>query len=418
MALAFRNDTAVPSSQRGILLDPARIGVYGFVLAVAYLAGVYLGGVLLVIWYAVLLLPVVSVCQALITRRSLYVREETPGNDPVKGQILQYSLTVTNESVFPSSPVVLSLHRGLARSGRETRSLYLWMRETRRVNQTVPCLYRGTYTVGLASLVVWDVFGLIGFTRRVSARTFTIYPRILEIPTAPSGTGPYGALADSPVAYGKTDTTLLRELRVYRPGDDVRHVSWRKFALLGEPLIREYDQAAEGAITICADTRAVEGEPDRAMHLEDCVLEIVIALARYYLTQEVPVTIVTGVDVLRLDPGDPPGFSRFHVSTATMVFESKLPPAMIYDYQRSDPSFVDGAVVFVSHSVDPGVLDFIERSGGAKRSAAITATFNGEATPHMGGGSAFNGHDEPLLKVASADALVEEFRKWQADGYQ
>ena len=418
MALAFRNDTGTTPSRRGVLLDPARIGIYAFALAIAYLAGVYLGGVLLVLWYAILLLPIVSVLQALITRRSLYVREDRFGSDPTRGDIMRHTLTITNESIIPSAPVVMSLHRGLARSGKETRSLYLWMRETRRVEQTIHCSYRGIYTVGLASLAVWDVFGLIGFTRRVSARAFTIYPRILEIPSAPSGIGPYGALADSPVSYGRTDTTLLRELRVYRPGDDIRHVSWRTFALLGEPFIREYDQAVERSITICMDSRPVAGGSDRAMHLEDCVLEIVLSLARYYLKHDIPVAIVTGREVVRLDPGDQSEFTRFHASTVTLGFDSTLSPAMIYDYQRSDPSFVDGAVVFVSHAADPRVIDFIERSGGANRAAAIMATFNGEATSATGGGNAFNGHGETLLTVESADALVEEFRKWQADRYQ
>lgn len=416
MTVAFRSDTGRTPSERKLLLDPARIGIYGFALAIAYLAGVYLGGVLLIVWYALLLLPIVSVVQAMITRRSLYVREEDSGDEPARGKVLRHTLAITNESIVPAAPIVVSLHRGLPRSGTETRNLYLWMRETRRVEQTIRCAYRGVYTVGLASVAVWDIFGLIGFTRRVSARTFTIYPRILDIPVIASGAGPDGTLVDSPASNGRTDITLLRGLRMYRPGDDARHVSWRTFAMLGEPRIREYEQGAERAITICMDTRPVEGGAERAMYLEDCVLEIAIALARYYLKNEVSVMILAGSEIVRLDPSDPQGFVRFHASTATLDFDSALSPAMVYDFQRADPSYVDSAVMFVSHTVDPGVIDFIEHSGGTHRAAAIMADPADEATPADGVGT-LDGLGRTVLLVKSADALVEEFMKWQAERY-
>ncbi len=411
-----------PRSRRTTLFEPARIGVYILVLAISYLAGVYLGGVLLFVWYTLLLLPLLSILQARATRAHLLVRQEFRNEHPEKGQTIGYVLRLTNLSRLPSAPIIADFHLGLERRGTERRSIYLWPRETRSVEQDVPCTYRGVYTVGLARLTIRDVFGLTGFTLPVSDRTFLLYPRILDLQTAPSSYGTERTIADAPSRSGEADFALFRGLRTYRDGDDARHVSWRTLALIGEPLVREYDSAAEPAVTVCMDTRPVGVGGDVELQVEDAVIEVSLALTRYYLTHGIPVTVVIGGAVERLAAGDQAGFSRLRASMVSLEFDSAISPASLYDYHRADPAFGDGAVVFVTHRLDPAVIDLVEQSDGrTAQSAAIlvTAAFHpGERSTAHDRRRAISDQAGVLLTVESADALVQEFAQWHVESYQ
>ena len=413
--------TDTPQSRRTVLLAPSRLGLYAFALAISYLAGVYLGGVLLFVWYTLLLLPILSIIQARSTRKHLLIRQEFVNELPSKGEMIGYVLRLTNLSRLPSAPIHADFHLGLARRGVERRSIYLWSRETRTVEHHVPCTYRGVYTVGLARMTVWDVFGLIGFSLPVSDRTFLLYPRILDLQTAPSSYGNERTVADTPSRSGDVDFSLFRGLRTYQDGDDARHVSWRTLALIGEPLVREYDSAAEPAVTLCMDTRPVGIGGDVELDVEDSVIEASLALTRYYITHGIPVTMVIGSTVERLAAGDQVGFTRVHASMVSLEFDSTLSPASLYDYHRADPAFGDGAVVFVTHRLDPGVIDLVERSDGRTAQAAAILVTSGL---HPGDRSAAQDRRRDvtdragvLITVDSADALIQELAQWHAESY-
>ena len=400
-----------------VLLRPGRIGVYALALSVVHLAGVYLGGILLVVWYAMLFLPVLSLVQLIITRSALRYHQVFTNDHPAKGEAVGFHVSITNECPVPSAPITVRFHLGREERGFETQSFQLRPHETRKLEQTVRCAYRGVYTVGLHRLAVWDVFGWIALAVPVFNRTFYVYPRVLSLPSALSGFGTEHAVRQSPAAGLEVDYTLYRSLRRYRSEDDARHISWRKLAAVGEPLVKEYDTAAEPAITICMDTRPV-GDDDAALSVEDGVIEIVVALARYYIDREVPVSIVMGSSVTRIDPGDNAEFARFHSRTITFFFHSDVSPAVLYDYHRSDATLAEGTVLFVTHVLDPAILDLVERSDGRSlQAAAIVDTASLSPEERRRGESLQRSLREQggeLLLVESADSLVQEFSQWHA----
>jgi len=400
-----------------VRLHPGRIGVYLLALSVVYLAGVYLGGTLLVVWYTMLLLPLLSLVQMIVTRAALRYHQEFTNDHPAKGEAVAFHLSVTNETWLPSAPIVASFHMGREERGLETRRFQLRAQETRVIDQTVRCPYRGVYTVGLDRLVVWDLFGWIGFSVPVFSRTFYVYPRVLTLPAALSGFGTEHAVAQSPSAGLEIDFTLYRSLRPYRSEDDARHISWRKLAAIGEPLVKEYDTAAEPAIAICMDTRST-GTGETALATEDGLIEIVVALTKHYLDREVPVSIVIGSEVTRIDPGDDAEFARFHSRTITFFFRSEVSPALLYEYHRSEASVSEGTVVFVTHSLDPEVFGLVERSDGRSMHAAAIVDVAALSDQERERGEmlkrSLRETGGEVLLVESADALVEELAQWHA----
>ncbi len=401
-----------------ILLRPRRIGVYTIALVVAWLAGVYLGGPLLVVFYATLFLPLVSLTQAIITRAALRYHEEFENDHPAKGEAVGFHLSVTNESPFPSSPIMTSFHLGRSERGTDTQAFQLKPRETHTVDRSIRCPYRGIYTVGLSRFVVWDLFGWIGFPLPVFSRTFYVYPRVVPLPGALAGFGTEHAVAQTPAGGVEIDLTLYRSLRRYRLDEDARHISWRKLAATGEPMVREYDTAAEPAVTICLDTRPVAADRETALGVEDGVIEIMIALTKHYLDREVPVSLVMGGGLTLLDPSDSTGFARLHSQTIAFFFRSAVSAALIYDYHRGDAGLAEGTVIFVTHSLDAAVLELVEQSDGRTlQAAAIVDTAALSHEERQRGEMlkrSLRDRGGEILLVESVDMLAQELAQWHA----
>ena len=45
----------------------------------------------------------------------------------------------------------------------------------------IHCPYRGEYTIGLKSLEISDFFQLFSITKKVKPKTFSVFPRIVEL---------------------------------------------------------------------------------------------------------------------------------------------------------------------------------------------------------------------------------------------
>lgn len=394
-----------------IVIRPARTFLYAFALAIAYVAGAYLGGALLAIWYAMLALPLLSMTQAIITAAALRYHQEFSNDHPAKGEAVGYTLSVTNESPIPSAKITASFHMGRIEYGTSTSLLQLGAHRTTTIEHTVRCPYRGVYTVGLSRLTVWDIFGWIGFGLPVFSRTFYVYPRILHLPHAFAGFGTEHAVAQALTAGVEPDVTLYRGLRPYRLDDDVRHISWRKLALLGEPVVREYDTAAEPAVTICLDTRPVVSR-ERTLDVEDGAIEMVVALAKHYADREVPVAMAIGADVVRIGGGDANAFVRFHSSTIRIFFRSRVSPAIVYETHRHDGRFSDGTVIFVTDRLDADVIDLVETSDGRNlQAAAIINTIGLDDRERRRAAAiqrSLRDRAGAIVTVESADELVQE----------
>ena len=89
-----------------------------------------------------------------------------------------------------------------------------------------------------------------------------VLPRRFSVakPIFPGG-GQTGALGGGLVAMpGQSDEFL--GLREYRPGDPVKHIHWKRFASLGEPIVREFCQQASQRVAVVLDGYgALNGEP-------------------------------------------------------------------------------------------------------------------------------------------------------------
>ncbi len=348
---------------RMISVRPGAAGVYLFMMYILYLTGVYFGSIYYVLFLTTVFLSIFSLVSITMTGFSLRYNQEFSTDHPLKGEDIVYTFSATKESGFPSTPV-----RAVFRNVRQGMDVTIpdvrfYPTPNRRFefNYSIHCPYRGVYTMGLDALELIGIFNLLSFRIPAWTRTFYVYPRIITIGHAPF-TEYGGALSQPGTARGREeDYTLLESLVQYRAGLPIRHIAWKKFASLGEPVLKAYNASSRPGITIYLDTRRRGPESDAALAAEDCSVEILVALVKYYTEQNIPVSVYgDGWDRFIFPGRDDAMFHEFHRSTIGVFFSSRLSPAEIFYADAGDSQFRASTVLFVTHHIDPEIMTLAE----------------------------------------------------------
>jgi uncharacterized protein (DUF58 family) len=101
---------------------------------------------------------------------------------------------------------------------------------------------RGEWTIGPATVIVRDVFGLFERVHEIEGSdTVLVYPRVRRL--TPAAYRQLFAVADG---RGGTERSAFDALREYRPGDPLRDIHWRTSAKRDELIVTEYAAGGVG----------------------------------------------------------------------------------------------------------------------------------------------------------------------------
>lgn len=167
--------------------------------------------------------------------------------------------------------------------------------ETARVALSARFLLRGAREVGSFWLVSAWPLGLMAGRRVASAKVhFTVIPRVVPVdglPVPPTAREP-------PDERGRALTAgesfELMGVRPYRPGDRIRDLHARSWARAGQPMVREYREAARRRVAVYLHPGM--RKPNRDVF--DAAVSVAASLVSWAVQQEALVDLVV--------PGDPP----------------------------------------------------------------------------------------------------------------
>jgi hypothetical protein len=113
-------------------------------------------------------------------------------------------------------------------------------------------------------------------TRALCGRVLALPHRFLVAPMVLPGRGEqFSAGAGLTLASGQS--TEFLGVREFKPGDAVKHIHWKRFASLGEPIVREFQAQATRRLAVALDTAGgLAGEPvfEAAVSVAASVLEV------------------------------------------------------------------------------------------------------------------------------------------------
>jgi uncharacterized protein (DUF58 family) len=340
------------------------LGIY----LVMHLAASYLGGAFGYVSRFLSLLLFLDLVHLFWNYRRIRYSQNFSTTHPVKGQNVEYIFRLRMESPLPGARVLVTFKgiREDLRIGFGTRNMDFFpgANAFEEHRKQIQCPFRGTYTVGLDSMELQDALAMLWVKVPVWFITFYVYPRLIELESCRlTGEGKQ-VMATSLADGAIVDPTRFRALTVYRPGESVRHLAWKKFAATGIPFLREWELSAYPGITLYLDTWR-RGEPDyQSLLAEDCALEILLALAHWFVRQEIPVYVRLDGGLTRLG-GRLVGFQRFMADTARLSFcprnDAGL-PSLLADLESDIHDGLLGtvAVAGIFRGFDQEVISFLE----------------------------------------------------------
>lgn len=347
-------------------IDARIAGVYLFVLALSFLAGVYFGSSLFLLFLFFLIFPIVSVGCTLISHAALRVHQEWDTAVPVRGDSVVYRLRLTNGSAIPATSVTVSLHNTSFSGSSVPEEIRIALRghESRSVRHRIQLPHRGVFDFGMKSYESTDLLSMVKLTRRFESGRFFVFPRLYEIPH-------FSSIAEDILqnrgirpGNGVDDPTLFSQLREYRDGESIRHISWRKYASTGKPYLREYEGRQNNGVVVYLDTRPVLRRSNDPAEQEDIAVEIVLALCRYFLERRVPVRLsAPGLRALEVETTTPGPFSRLYREAAAFHFAPAPPPILRYQADNAAGIVERKVVVVVSHHPDQDLVGFARVRG-------------------------------------------------------
>ena len=204
------------------------------------------------LFYLLLALLVVSFVWAWINLRGVNVERETFTHRTQVGGVAHERLTVLNTWPIPKLWVEMRDYSDLPlhATGFVT---YLPANERRRWTAKTPCTMRGKFTLGPATLVSGDPFGIFKLERRFDATSeVLVYPRTTPLPNfaLPSAELPGGQDVKSR-AYHVTPN--VSTIRTYQPGDSFNRIHWRSTARTGNLMVKEFELDPTAEIYVVLD---------------------------------------------------------------------------------------------------------------------------------------------------------------------
>jgi uncharacterized protein (DUF58 family) len=359
------------------------VGVWLFGLAITYLAGLSLSGVLFYVFLLYLAFPLVSFLFLIIAYLRFRYFEYFSNDHPRKGEEVVYRLTLANEAPLSGAYVdVTFLSHGPDMSVRLPSIVSaLGRRGTIRREYAIRFPYRGVYKVGMERLRLSDALSWLEFFAEVWYRTFYVYPRVIELH------GVFPALSQVLESSGEDrghvpDHTLYTDLREYRAGEPLRMMAWRKFAAAGTPFLKEVERTSWPGVELYLDLRRERAADRTVLVREDCSLEILVALYHFFLKRQTPVGAHAwnGSERFDFSGRDLSAFPPFYKATINIAFAGAASPLPVILSDAAEGRLAAATLVVVTHEFDPELLELAAGAadvagGSAIGSAAAVSVF-------------------------------------------
>lgn len=251
------------------------------------------------LFYLLLVLLVLSYLWAWLNLRGLRVVRESATQRTQVGEMARERLTIQNLWPIPKLWVELRDASDMPLHGAGFVA-YLPGSERRRWTIRTPCTIRGKFTLGPATLVSGDPFGIFQLERTHDAVSeILVYPATTPLPgfVLPSAELPGGQDVKSRTYHVTPNVATIRD---YQPGDSFNRIHWRSSARSGKLIVKEFELDPTADVYVVLDmqeraqqsvlpARARRGAPGRELRAvestEEYGVQVAASISRHLLEQ-------------------------------------------------------------------------------------------------------------------------------------
>ena len=277
---------------------------------------------------ALLLLLCYSLALNLWTYFSFSYVQEISSSTVIKGDAPVLKIGIYNEKPFPFTMMRIMVQTPVP---SEKVELAFNLDPSSNIYYDIPlnCPYRGVYKVGMTTLEICDVFGLLRMRfdlRKLPyyrQKQLIIYPRLVQLPALPA------ALLDAKRPGGGAQRITeegegFSDTRQYRYGDPFKRIHRVLSMRKRELFVKRYDAPTETAAIIALDTAVERYSGEALLQYADIASECATAIAHYCLRGGFVVEVCGSDDLPPPTEGKSGAdFSALYDHLAIMPFESK-----------------------------------------------------------------------------------------------
>jgi hypothetical protein len=269
------------------------ITYYIFLLASLAFALLYPGRTSSAFFYALLLLPPVSLALFALMLHGFKYTQTVDRLTAAKGETVQYRLTVRNRSLLLLPWVEVTFHGSDAVYRKEFSAARLTVppRGSRDIGIEIPCKYKGVCDIGIKQVKLRDLLGFFTFRQEIGKLgTLVIYPRIVPLESFPVAMG-YDGDARASDRRSRDNAETISEIRKYVSGDRLRSIHWKLSAKREELMVKNFEQTSGAVAELILDASCEGRGGEDALILEDKLVECAVSLAYHFASLSIPTTL-------------------------------------------------------------------------------------------------------------------------------
>lgn len=215
-------------------------------------------------------LVALAIAWAWLNLQGLEVERETLTHRANVGEYARERISIRNRWPFPKLWVELRDESELPMHGQGFVT-YLGRRQRGRWLARTLCTIRGRFTLGPATLISGDPFGIVRMRRKVPATSeIIVYPQMVDLPMfqLPSAELPGGQATRARTFHVTPNVATIRD---YVPGDSFNRIHWRSTARTGRLMVKEFelDPSADVYIVLDMQERMVVRDTREARRPDD-----------------------------------------------------------------------------------------------------------------------------------------------------
>ncbi len=297
-----------------------------FIIASTIFVSYYVGKFAYVIFYASLIIPLISIVYTFIVYIRFKLNQNIDKRVVLKGELTPYEFVLSNEGFISYVNIKVNFFddKSYIEDNGETLEYSLLPNEREVLKSNLCCKYRGEYEVGVKSVAITDYFSLFTITYPILTKlNLTVFPRVVELEhigfeeaQQDNKNSSYTLLSDEQI--------LDTEVRKYEKGDHKKLIHWKLSAKKNELLTRKYYSIPKTQILIMIDFSKLEEDDMCRIITEDKIVEIMLAISKYYCVTKTPITVNYEQDGFQIQNlKDEADFKEFYQKICYIHFDGK-----------------------------------------------------------------------------------------------
>ena len=308
--------------------------LYYLLMPVFLVAGLYTG---MRLWFILLLAQILLVLFIFAlnqwTLRTFAYTQSLDVAEAVKGSETALHLSIRNEKPFPLSMMKVDVE--LAAPSENTQVSFSLLPFTgKEFDFKVAMPYRGVYPIGITTMRITDIFGLLPMGFDMRKLKYYRQPELTVYPRAETPDSLYADMADEKLfgeryLHASESGSSISGARAYRPGDPLKQIHWKKSAQHGELFVKQYEQPARENVAVFIDNCAHGEAGEAALAAADTVCEAAACITLHCLARNRSALLRALGDTKGVRQGeeapDMADFEKVRRWLALLPFEDKAP---------------------------------------------------------------------------------------------